>query len=89
MKVVKMSRHHIRFDTGDAIKISPASFVFEPVEELFEAEFKPELAFTEIPGGFRFGNLPGNLHDVPVKREGVSTQAAIYYQKRNVLELGM
>lgn len=89
MKIVKLSAHHIRFDNGDAIKISPASFTLAPSMDLLEAEFDPTLVFTETPGGFRFGNLPNNLYDVPVKRGGVSSQAAVYYQKRNVLELEM
>lgn len=87
MKVVKLSAHHIRFDTGEAIKISPASFTIAPDMRLLEAEFKSPLVFSETPGGFCFGNLPHNLHAVPVRSQGVSTQAAVYWQGRNVLEL--
>lgn len=87
MKIVKLSAHHIRFDSGDSIKISPASFTLAPSMDLLEAEFDPNLVFSEILGGFLFGNLPHNLYEVPVRSQGVSTQAALYWQGRNVLEL--
>lgn len=87
MKIVKLSPHHIRFDTGEAIKISPASFTLAADMHLLEAEFKAPLVFSETPGGFTFGNLPHNLYAVPVRSQGVSTQAAVYWQGRNVLEL--
>lgn len=87
MKIVKLSAHHIRFDTGEAIKISPASFTLAADMHLLEAEFEAPLVFSESGNGFTFGNLPYNLYTVPVRSQGVSRQAAIYWQGRNVLEL--
>lgn len=87
MKIIKTSKHHIRFDTGDAIKLTPTSFSFVYPERLVGREFSEHLAFSETLNGFVFGNLPSNMCSVVVNKEGVSNQAALYWQGRNVMEL--
>lgn len=96
MKISKVSAHHIRFDNGQAIKITPASFRFKMpdkavLDDMKTVEFSEPLVFTDKENGchFEFGNLPYKLLAFGVEKSGASSQAAIYWQGRNVLELEM